>query len=813
MRTLQLAVVAVVVIGVSFSPLAIVRAEDPGDPRPAWTSQMWGGLTPQGWGLTEFTITNPGPTITVAPGERVDFTLNSVDVAHRWHLDLNGNNVSDPGEPLSATFTPSPTGTAFSFNAPTTPGTYWYRCSIHGWDVQRGLFIVTGNGVPTVTISQPPGTPPQTWSGASSHTIAWTMSDPDNLPSQLTAWVNYSYNAGANGGTIAGPLLGVMSVPWFVPIIDATDVQVTVEVLDPAGAKGTDTNAVPNVDSTQPTVTGTIPTNGASGVPTNTFLEVTFSEPMNRPTAEGSVTLCRMPGCVAVPMTVTTWTGNTLRMQPTAALAADTQYQGTVSTAARDASDPGNALLAPHVWSFRTANSPPTASVGAPSAASRWTGGTPHDVTWTATDPDEPSSSLLVWVNVSLTGTAPWTAIAGPVTGDTGTTPWAVPLADVATARVNVTVVDAGGARTSALSAAFAIDSTAPTVQGTSPGGGATGVPTNANLVITFSERMDEAATGTAAVVGLQPAAGGAWSLLTFTWDPTSMVLTANPAADLAPLTAYRLFVNGTAQDASDPGNGMGTGTTVDFTTASGADTTPPQIADAAANPATQTPGGAVEISANVTDDVAIASVAVNVTRPDASTTNLTMALGTGARYAASAAWTQVGTHAFVVWASDTSGHWASAGGSFAITAAGDTTPPAITHTPPAGPHYAGTAITIRVTVADAGGVSQVRIDYVAPDGTPANVTVALEAGDVYALAITPATTGTLRYHFYAVDDAGNVAVSPEYTLTVVARPPAADYTLPILGVFIAILVGGPIAVLLWRRRKRPDEKGPEEAS
>jgi len=57
------------------------------------------------------------------------------------------------------------------------------------------------------------------------------------------------------------------------------------------------------------------------------------------------------------------------------------------------------------------------------------------------------------------------------------------------------------------------------------------------------------------------------------------------------------------------------------------------------------------------------------------------------------------------------------------------------------------------------------------------------------------------------------VAVSPEYTLTVVARPPPADYTLPILGVFVAILVGGPIAVLLWRRRTRPDEKGPEEAS
>ena len=811
MRPWPFVLLAAILTAALFAPAARVAGDPAEEPKPAWTSQMWGGLSPQGWGLSATTITNPGPTITVAPGERVDLTLNSVDVAHRWHLDLNGDNVSDPLEPLSAVFSPSPGGTAFSFFAPSTPGAYWYRCSIHGWDTQRGLLIVAGNGAPSVTISQPPGTPPQTWSGGSTHTVAWTMSDPDNLPSQLTAWVNYTYNAGANGGPIAGPLLGVMSVPWAVPLIDATDVQVTVEVEDPAGARAADTNAVPTVDSTRPTVTGTVPGDGATGVLTDTFVEVAFSEPMNRPTAEGAVTLCALPGCVSVPMTVTTWTGNTLRMQPTAALAADTQYQGTVSTAARDASDPGNALLTPRVWTFRTANTPPTASVGQPSAASRWTGGTPHDVTWTVTDPDEPSASLLVWVNYSLTGTAPWTAIAGPVTGDTGTTPWAVPLADVTTARINVTVVDSGGARTSALSAAFAIDSTAPTVQGTNPTGGATLVPVNANVAITFSEAMDEAATGTALVVGLQPAAGGAWSSLAFTWDPTSTILTANPGTDLAVTTTYRIFVNGSALDASDPGNAMGTGATVDFTTGSGADTAPPQVADAAANPPTQASGGTVEISANVTDDVAVASVAVNVTRPDASTTNLTMALGTGARYAASATWTQAGTHAFVVWASDTSGNWASASGSFAITGA-DATPPTITHTPPAGPHYAGTAITIRVTVADAGGVSQVRIDYVAPDGTPANVTVALEAGDVYAIAITPATTGTLRYHFYAVDDTGNAAVSAEYTLTVVARPPPADYTLPLVGVFLLIVVGLPVVLYLWRRRKRPDEKGPEGA-
>ncbi|MEK6851494.1 MAG: Ig-like domain-containing protein, partial [Candidatus Thermoplasmatota archaeon] len=405
-------------------------------------------------------------------------------------------------------------------------------------------------------------------------------------------------------------------------------------------------------------------------------------------------------------------TANTLRMQPTAALAADAQYQGTVSTAARDASDPGNSHLAPHVWSFRTANTPPVASIGQPGAGVRWPGGTAPAVVWSATDADEPSSALSVWVNYSLTGSAPWTAIAGPVPGDTGTTPWTVPAADVATARVDVTVEDSGGARASALSSAFAIDSTPPTAQATNPADGAPAVPVNANIVITFSEPMNEGMTGIPAVVGLQPVSGGAWVTLAFTWDPSSAILTADPVANLAPLTSYRLFVNGSAQDASDPGLAMGTGVTADFTTSAVADTAPPQIADVAADPATQTVGGVVEVSANVTDDVAVSAVAANVTLPDASTVNQTMALGAGSRYAFSGPWTQVGAHAFVVWASDTSGNWASASGSFTTTAA-DTTPPVIAHTQPAGPHYVGAEIRIRVTVTDAGGLAQVRIDYV----------------------------------------------------------------------------------------------------
>jgi hypothetical protein len=804
--------VVLLVAGSVFAPLAATGAEEP-DPRPTYASEMWGGLTPQGWGLTQFTITNPGPTITVTPGERVDLTLNSVDTIHQWFLDYNGDNITDPGEPLSAVFGPSPGGIVFTFNARLTPGAFWYSCNVHGWGTQRGRFIIAGNAPPTVTIAQPPGTPALTWSGGSTHTVQWSMMDPNDLVTQLTVWVNYSYNAGATRAPIAGPLLGAMSVPWTVPLIDATDVQVEVDVLDPAGAKASDAKALPNVDSTRPTVTGRLPAPGATDVPTGTTVEATFSEAMNQPTAEGALTLCRMPGCVPVPLTVLGWTGTTLRTQPSSALAGDTQYQATVSAAARDASDPGNGLLAASIWTFRTANTPPIASVGQPGAGSRWTGGSTHNVLWTATDGEDPSNALSVWINYSTTGAAPWTAIAGPVPGDTGSTPWTVPTADVATARINVTAADLGGLRTSALSTAFSIDSTPPTVSATNPTNGAPSVPVNANAVITFSEPMNAGVTGTAAVVGLRPVAGGAWVALTFTWDPSDTILTANPAADLATTTAYRLFVNGSAQDASDPGLGMGAAVTADFTTSATADATPPQIADVAATPPAQVAGGTVEISANVTDDVAVGTVAVNVTRPDASTTNLTMALGTGDRFAVSQAWTQDGTHAFVIWALDMSGNGASASGTFTIAAVDDT-PPTIAHTPPAGPHRVGDRTRIEATVTDDVGVVEVRIDVVDANAVRTNTTMISAGGGLYYVLL-PSTIapGTVRYHFTAVDAVGNVAVSTEYELTVEATVAPADYTLLVVaGVLIAVALAALALLLLLRRRKKGGtSEGPGE--
>ena len=105
---------------------------------------------------------------------------------------------------------------------------------------------------------------------------------------------------------------------------------------------------------------------------------------------------------------------------------------------------------------------------------------------------------------------------------------------------------------------ASATDTTPPTVTGTSPASGATGVPTTSTVTATFNEALQ---TGTAAVTlkaGTTTVAG------TTGYDATSRTVTFTPTAALTASTAYTATVSG-AKDAS--GNTM-TAVSWSFTTA-----------------------------------------------------------------------------------------------------------------------------------------------------------------------------------------------------------------------------------------------------
>jgi hypothetical protein len=152
----------------------------------------------------------------------------------------------------------------------------------------------------------------------------------------------------------------------------------------------------PPPDTTPPTVTARTPAAGATGVPTNTTVTATFSEPVQ----SGTVALTLQgPGGAAVPGGLAyDGASRTATFTPSAVLAASTGYTATVS-GARDVA--GNPMTAT-AWSFTTAAATPPPS------------GCPCTI-WAATaTPDVPSDSDTSAVEIGVKFRSD---VAGQVTG------------------------------------------------------------------------------------------------------------------------------------------------------------------------------------------------------------------------------------------------------------------------------------------------------------------------------------------------------------------------------------------------------------
>ena len=83
------------------------------------------GTRAGGWGLTNTSLSTPGPPLTVYVGDNVTLNLTSLDgFNHRWFIDYDGNNVSSGSEPTSPNF-----GTAlhWNFTVSNRTGTFQYR--------------------------------------------------------------------------------------------------------------------------------------------------------------------------------------------------------------------------------------------------------------------------------------------------------------------------------------------------------------------------------------------------------------------------------------------------------------------------------------------------------------------------------------------------------------------------------------------------------------------------------------------------------------------------------------------------------------
>jgi hypothetical protein len=103
-----------------------------------------------------------------------------------------------------------------------------------------------------------------------------------------------------------------------------------------------------------PKVISTSPSDTATGISLITKVDATFNEVMNASTLN-TATFTVQRGTTGI-AGVVTYTGSTATFTPTANLAPNTSYTGTIVAGVKDPS--GNAMIADYVWSFKTGAGP-----------------------------------------------------------------------------------------------------------------------------------------------------------------------------------------------------------------------------------------------------------------------------------------------------------------------------------------------------------------------------------------------------------------------------------------------------------------------
>jgi RHS repeat-associated protein len=253
-----------------------------------------------------------------------------------------------------------------------------------------------------------------------------------------------------------------------------------------------------------PTVVTVSPANGVTGVPVNLRIDLAISEPVDAASVESS-TVVLSTGGVQVPGTLSVSnSGTTITFMPTNLLSVSTTYTVTVSGFTDQA---GNAVV-PFTSTFTTGSSgtinttnpavvsvsPLNGTVAVPVSSA---------IVLTFSEPID----LTTVTYTSLPITANGSVLAGNYTLDTtGTIITFTPLSPLpgnATVSVQVTgsVTDLSGNTANGFSSSFTTgtgtDTTPPVVVSITPQSGATGMGTNALVVLTFSKSLNPSTVNT----------------------------------------------------------------------------------------------------------------------------------------------------------------------------------------------------------------------------------------------------------------------------------------------------------------------------
>ncbi len=339
-------------------------------------------------------------------------------------------------------------------------------------------------------------------------------------------------------------------------------------------------------DSTPPTIMSATPAAGATNVSVNASTSVVFSEPMDQATIDATTLQLHGAGGALVPAAIVYVPGaRVATIDPMGPLAASTTYTATVNGGAtdprvKDAS--GNALAATFTLSFTTgtladSTQPAVASVSpAPSATD-----VALDTLVRATFSEAMNPGTLV-ANTFEVRDGAGVAVPGVIAYDgaslTATFTPSSPLLGqsvyVATIKGGFSdprVKDTAG---NSLAAPYSwefvtggVDSVPPGTAAKSPAPDATGINTNSNVSVVFTEPMNPSTITASTFLVNGPGGPVAGAVL---YDALTRTATFNPTATLASSTAYTVTIKGglaapVAQDLA--GNALSADATWSFTT------------------------------------------------------------------------------------------------------------------------------------------------------------------------------------------------------------------------------------------------------
>jgi hypothetical protein len=317
------------------------------------------------------------------------------------------------------------------------------------------------------------------------------------------------------------------------------------------------TSGLYTIDATAPTVASTTPADSATGISTGSTIAVTFSEAMTPSTLKAATTTSCLTDSPTIqvstnnfanciPMTSATLSTSdniTFTMTPASALSTFTVYKIRVTTGAQDAV--GNAIGAQYTSpnGFTTAlagaltiNSftPATGTYNTAQAASATTTETGATICYT-TDGNDPVATTPGTCDASFVNEGQTIAIGTSLT-------------------LKVLATKAGHTNSAVATRTYTIS---PTVTGTSPANGDTGVDPAGTIGIAFSKTMNRSSFSFNAAAGactgnIQVSADNFTNCIGFTipaGNASTFVLT--PAATLASASTYKVKVTTGVTDSS----------------------------------------------------------------------------------------------------------------------------------------------------------------------------------------------------------------------------------------------------------------------